>query len=264
MFGHVLVIGGSQGMVGAPLLAARAALRSGAGLVSIASSEYVIDKVAGKQPELMTFCIPGDESRRLDEVVGYIQERKVSIVVIGPGLRTDMADFVRALVNNLQLPMVIDGGALGAFQNKTKLLKRHGHCMLTPHMGEFQRFFSDSLPNEPTALLKIAQRFSVDNNLTLVLKGNPTYVMAPHEKVYTNTTGGPGLATAGSGDVLSGVIGGIVAQHADQQFDAVTTAVYLHGLAGDLVAASKTEPGVIASDVIKAIPTAFAHLSNEE
>lgn len=256
-FGHVLVAGGRPGMVGAPFLAAQAAMRVGAGLVTIVSSAPVIDKLEKRVVEIMTLSLEDVTPKARTPLIDYLNERKVSVCVIGPGMRPEAKPVLVTLLESTELPLVIDGGALAILKDNLQLLdKDREGIILTPHMGEFQRFFEDKLPGNADTLKGFSQDFSDKYNLTLVLKGNPTYVFSPRKGVYVNTTGGPGLATAGSGDVLSGVIGGLLAQDLSP-YKAATAGVYLHGLAGDIATAQKTEPGMIASDVIQALPEAF-------
>src|SRR3990167_5541004 len=253
-FGHVLVIGGSPGMVGAPLLAGRAALRVGAGLVTIASTKNVIDMLEKRVEEIMTLTI---ENNR--QLLDFITKRKVNSLIIGPGLREDSAELVGNLIKSVDLPTVLDGGALTILSEKLDLLgilQRPRTLILTPHLGEFQRFFAEPLPKDQTKLKHVAQKFAKNHGIILVLKGHPTYVSSRAGSIYENTTGGPGLATAGSGDVLAGVITGLIAQGIEPT-EAAKAGVYLHGLAGDLAVEQKTQAGMIASDVIEFIPAAL-------
>lgn len=257
-FGHVLVIGGSSGLVGAPLLAGQAALRVGAGLVTIASDKPVIERLEKRVVEIMTLAVPTHSAQSVSIIDKYIKARKVSVLVIGPGLSKDAAPLVAALIKTLALPIIVDGGALAIAAADSKLLKQRAtkQLVLTPHMGELQRFFEQQLPKSQAALEVIAKDFAKAERLTLVVKGNPTRTYTMQGAIHKNTTGGPALATAGTGDVLSGMIGGIIAQDITPEA-ATIAAVYLHGMAGDLAAQSKTEPGVIASDVIDCIPKAL-------
>jgi len=259
-FGHVLVVGGSPGMVGAPFLAARAALRVGAGLVTIASSPEVTDKLEKRVEEIMTLALP--PSKELSAIEDFIKSRKVSVLVIGPGLKD--VNLAKELIQKINLPMIIDGGALNALQGQSLQGQITGRkaVILTPHLGEFGRFFDEPLPKNQAGLKLIPAKFAQDNKVTLVLKGHPTYVAHPDGSLYVNTTGNPGLATAGTGDVLSGIIAGIIAQGIEPA-KAAEVAVYLHGLAGDLAAMDKTQPGLIASDIIEYIPAALKSLENK-
>jgi len=259
-YGHVLVIGGSPGMVGAPLLAGMAALRAGAGLVTIASMPEVIDKLERRVKEIMTFALTGREAAAA--IQKFIEERKVSVVIIGPGMEPESAPLVEKLLPDTKLPLVIDGGALGALQHHTDRLQEAPSqvIVLTPHTGEFQKLVDKPLPEKRTDLKPIARAFAKAHGVTVVLKGEPTYVAHPDENLYENTTGNPGLATAGTGDVLTGVIAGLLAQGLEPH-EAVEAAVYIHGLAGDIGAEAKTEPGMVASDVVEAIPQALRSIS---
>ncbi len=259
-FGHVIIVGGSNGMIGAPLLAAKAALRTGAGLVTVASSEFVIDKIASQVNEAMMLSLSFDDQKAVDKLKTYIEARHVTVVVIGPGLSIDSATsaFTRKVIQSLTLPMVIDGGGFTALTQGLDILKTatSKSIILTPHSGEFSRLLEQSLPNEREKLEPIARSFAKTYHLTLLLKGQPSFVIQSGRRTYKNSTGNPGLATAGTGDVLAGMIGALLAQKCDA-FAATASAAYLHGLAGDIAAEEKTQPGVIASDVIESIPAAF-------
>lgn len=245
-------------MVGAPFLAATAALRVGAGLVTIASDKSVIEKLERRVVEIMTLAVATDSAASLSIAEDYIAVRKVSILVIGPGLSPAAAPLVLSLIATTALPMVIDGGALGIIAANRKALHKRAATglILTPHTGELQHFFEQPLPKNQSGILKLAKNLAITEKLTLVVKGHPTYTITESGTIIKNNSGGPALATAGTGDVLAGMIGGIVAQGIAPD-EAVPAAVYLHGKAGDLAAQLKTEPGVIASDVVELIPQAL-------
>jgi ADP-dependent NAD(P)H-hydrate dehydratase / NAD(P)H-hydrate epimerase len=266
-YGHVLVVGGSPGMVGAPLLAGMAALRTGAGLVTIAAGGKVAGKLEERVKEIMTLELPSDGADAAARIEGFALERKVSVIVAGPGMAVtpEARTLVEHLLDGIRLPLIVDGGALGILRGHVDRLDSSASkaLVLTPHAGEFQRLADAELPGERSELRDMAAEFAEDHDVTLVLKGNPTYVARPTGSVYENTTGNPGLATAGTGDVLSGVIAGIIAQGIGPQ-EAAETGVYLHGLAGDIASAEKTQPGVIAGDVIEAIPAALKHIAGED
>lgn len=264
-FGHVLVVGGSPGMVGAPLLAGMAALRAGAGLVTIASRAAVTDKLERRVKEIMTLALPDDTEAATGVLTDFIRDRKVSVVAIGPGLNTQPENvaLVQRLLETVKLPLIIDGGGLGALQNHSDWLDNATSetVILTPHTGEFQRLSDEKLPSRRPDLKPVAAEFAKTRHITLVLKGEPTYVAHPDGRVYENRTGNPGLATAGTGDVLTGVIAGLIAQDITPA-EAAEAGVYLHGLAGDLTTAEKTQPGMIAGDVIEALPVALRRASS--
>lgn len=265
-FGHVLVIGGSPGMVGAPLLCGKSALRSGAGLVTIASEYSVADKLEGRVEEIMTLGLPKASGEANALLQKYIQERRVSVMVIGPGLKpsVQLGNLVEKLVEQQPIPIIIDGGALGVLNDRLDVITRANSkdIVLTPHVGEFERLVTIDLPENRDALKPIARQFADATTAHLVLKGSPTFVAHPNTRLFENQTGNPGLATAGSGDVLAGVVAGIIGQGIATT-QAVEFAVYLHGLAGDIAAREKTQPGMIASDIIAAIPTAYKQIGRE-
>jgi hydroxyethylthiazole kinase-like uncharacterized protein yjeF len=263
-FGHVLVVGGSPGMVGAPFLTAEAALRTGAGLVTVASHADVIDKLEKRVKEIMTLRLAGSLPVAADELETFVNERKVSVLVIGPGQAPDFAALAPVLLQKLTIPVVVDAGAIAALHNDLDLLKNaavgNPNIILTPHAGEYYKLTGEKPPAEQAQLKQMAAQFARNFQVTLVFKGHQTLVAHPDGRVYENTTGNPGLATAGTGDVLSGTIAGILGQVADTG-PAVEAAVYLHGLAGDLAAATKTQPAMIASDVIDQIPAALRSIN---
>lgn len=247
-------------MVGAPLMTGMAALRIGAGLVTIASEAEVTDKLERRVKEIMTLRLPADGAKAAAELDGFIKERKVSVMVVGPGLKpkTEVRTLLEKLLDSTRLPLIIDGGGLGVLAGHLDRLDTSvsKSLILTPHPGEFERLYGEELPGERPALKPIAVRFAEDHGVILVLKGHPTYVARDGARVYENPTGNPGLATAGTGDVLAGVIAGMIAQGIEPG-EAAEAGVYLHGLAGDIAAEAKTEPGMIAGDVIDALPAAL-------
>jgi NAD(P)H-hydrate epimerase len=167
---------------------------------------------------------------------------------------------VRSIVTQLSLPIVLDAGGLTAFYGRLPHLQEaartNPNIIITPHTGEYAKLTGTDATKERAELTAQAVQFAKDDRLTLVLKGSHTIVCHPDRLFYENQTGNPGLATAGTGDVLTGMISGLLAQNVELGL-AVETAVYLHGLAGDLAAAAKTQPGVIASDVIDFLPEAL-------
>jgi hydroxyethylthiazole kinase-like uncharacterized protein yjeF len=255
--GHVLVIGGSPGMVGAPLLAAEAAMRIGAGLVTIGSTASVVERLENRIKEIMTLSLAGDTATALQTILAFVQERSVSAIVIGPGWKADR--LVTELLAKVTVPLVIDGGGLAALHGRLEILKDSADTkpiILTPHRGEFQKLLGASLPDSTKEIQILAQQFVMDTKVHLVLKGNHTVIAHPDHTSYINSTGNPGLATAGTGDVLAGVIGGLLAQGIDSSA-AAEAGVYIHGLAGDLAAVEFTQAGLIASDVIDFLPKAL-------
>jgi NAD(P)H-hydrate epimerase len=265
-FGHVLVVGGAPGMVGAPFLAARAALRTGAGLVTIASTQGIIDKLEKRVEEVMTLRVAGDATQALGTLTDFIATRKVSVLAIGPGLDQGQAGLVKALLNTVRLPVILDAGGLAAYSGDLANLgdagKRNPDIILSPHRGEFARLIGRQLPEVEAEVPSTVVDTARATATTIILKGHSTFVAAADDKTYVNDSGNPGLATAGTGDVLTGIIAGLRAQHLNS-FTAACAAVYVHGLAGDLAAAVKTQAGLIASDVIEFIPAALHQIKQE-
>jgi hydroxyethylthiazole kinase-like uncharacterized protein yjeF len=264
-YGHVLIIGGSPGMVGAPLLAGKAALRVGAGLVTIASSKAVTDKLEHRVEEIMVLALPKNTVQAMKAITKFISERHVTTLVIGPGLGITNFGLVREVVQVISLPMVLDASGITAFRGHIPLIRkassRNPDIALTPHTGEYERLTETQLPANVDQIKKQITEFATANAITVVLKGHNSLVVSPEGQIYENQTGNPGLATAGTGDVLSGVIAGLLAQNINS-FYASEAGVYIHGLAADVAAQSKTEPGIIASDIIDYIPRALKKIKS--
>lgn len=259
-YGHVLVVGGTLGMVGAPFLSARAALRVGAGLATIASSANVIDKLERKVEEVMTLRLPADNQKAAQTLHTFIDERHVKAVAIGPGLDSARTALVKRLLETLAVPVVLDAGGLRAYDNDLAALRaasRHNpKIVLSPHQGEFRRLIGRELPAGKPAVKRLLIGTARATGTSIILKGAHSLVADAKGQCYVNSSGNAGLATAGTGDVLTGMIAGLLAQ-AFSPFEAAVCAVYLHGLAGDLAAADNTEPGLIASDVSSYLPAAL-------
>jgi NAD(P)H-hydrate epimerase len=262
--GAVLVVAGAPGMTGAAYMAAKSALRSGAGIVVTACSKAVEPILASKHTCVMVRGFEATPSGGLGagalEPILELSER-FDAVVIGPGLGRERPTLhlVRSLVRELKKKIVLDADGLFAFEDALATLdEAKGDLVLTPHMGELTRL-------SPRELLKFAGedregmvRAALEKapRVTLVLKGKNTLVGRKGE-IFTNDTGNPGMATAGSGDVLSGVIGALLAQGLDA-WDAARLGVWLHGRAGDLVAARVGAPLMIATDIMEEVPHAIA------
>lgn len=256
--GHVLVVGGSDGMEGAPMLVAEAAMRIGAGLVTIASTSEVVGRIAGEIEEVMTLAaIADDIQASCSKLSHFIEQRSVKAVVVGSGMCEESHEFIRRFMARVDVPMVIDAGALRALSGQeeaTKVLTEHSKsCIFTPHSGEFAGLIGQNDVSVDDAI-----EFADIHGTVLVLKGSPTYVAAPGY-LHENTTGTPALATAGTGDALAGMIAGVVVQGVAPS-EAAQMAVYAHGLAGELAVGQKTEAGVMAGDVIEMTPQALRRI----
>jgi NAD(P)H-hydrate epimerase len=262
MFGHVLVIGGARGKAGAPSMASLAALRTGAGLVTAAVVESILPSVAAITPELMTTVLPEGSS---GEVTGtnldydLLLEKK-TVLAIGPGLGQEEATeaFLLELLEKTQLPLVLDADALNILaKHPEKIDGRSRPIVLTPHPGEMARLAGISTKEVQANRESLAHEFATQHRVTLVLKGWRTLVAHPDGTMAINTTGNPGMAKGGSGDILTGIVAAMVAQHPDQIADAVNAAVYLHGLAADFAVVEQDEHTLLATDTIAHLWRAF-------
>tara|TARA_R110002072_G_scaffold302100_1_gene483936 strand:- start:116453 stop:117349 length:897 start_codon:yes stop_codon:yes gene_type:complete len=256
-FGKTLIIAGSRGMSGAACLAGVSALRGGAGLVSVACPVGIQSIVAGYEPGYMTIGLPeGEEGQlsiaTLDKVSALVAGK--DSIGIGPGLGTseDLAEVVRRLYSEVACPLVLDADGLNALARKfQKGLwqegKYPGPRILTPHPGEFARLTGLSAADIEGRRADVARDFAAANNVILVLKG-PGTIVTDGERISINTTGNSGMATGGSGDVLTGLTTALLARGSDP-FETTRFAVHLHGLAGDIAAEACSQPGMIASDL---------------
>ena len=267
-YGHVLVVGGSYGTSGAPSMASLAALRTGAGLVTAAVPRSIVDAVAGVTPELMMEPLKeGPEGAvalgDLDAVDRVIREKRITVLAIGPGLSTrgEASEFARELMKRTTLPIVVDADALNAFAGKASELNGEGRVLvLTPHPGEMARLVGMSVKEVEADRIGLAGQFATEHKLTLVLKGWRTLIAHPDGRVAGNTTGNPAMAKGGSGDILTGIIAGMLAQYsAEDAAKAVEAAVYLHGLAGDFAARAMDEHSVLATDTLQHLSDAFRY-----
>lgn len=261
-YGHLMVLAGSLGKAGAAVMAARGALRTGAGLVSVATPNSIVPIIQQQIFEAM--CIPSAES--IDCTLGIGAEGELlkaaetmSACAVGPGLSThyETIQVMRNMVQRLTIPMIIDADGLNAIAGSLSILKKvKAPVVLTPHPGEMGRLLGKSSDDVQKDRIGTASDFAVKHNVTLVLKGAGTVVAGPDGEVFINSTGNPGMATAGTGDVLTGMIGSLLAQDYPA-IQAACLGVYLHGLAGDLAAQEKGEMGMIAGDLIEKIPEAI-------
>ena len=241
-FGHVLVLGGSTGKAGAAAMAGMAALRGGAGLSTVATAKSVLATVAGFHPELMTE--PLEETEAGSIALASLQQGRLdalikakTVLAVGPGIsrHPETAELVRGVVKKYKLPIVLDADGLNAFEGRAAELKsRAGALVITPHPGEMARLAGLTIPAVQHDRLNVARTFARDHGLIVVLKGHRTLIAQPDGTVWVNTTGNPGMATGGTGDILTGMVAGLMAQHPDRIAEAVIAAVHLHGLAGDV------------------------------
>lgn len=262
-YGHVLIVGGSVGKAGSVAMAGMAALRTGAGLSTVATPKSVLPNVAGFHPELMTEPLPETDSGTIATSAGVrIEElsKSMTVVAIGPGISRDAhtATLVRSLVAHPSLPMVVDADGLNAFEHHTGEMNGKGRALvITPHPGEMARLAGCTTAEVQKDRLGVARKFARDHELIVVLKGHRTLVVQPDGEAWVNMTGNPGMATGGTGDILTGVVAAMLAQHPKKALTAACAAVYLHGLAGDVMRESVGEHSLVATDLLRGLPEAF-------
>jgi hydroxyethylthiazole kinase-like uncharacterized protein yjeF len=262
-FGHVLVIGGSVGKAGAAAMAGMAALRTGAGLSTVATPKSVLATVAGFHPEVMTE--PLDETADGNIALSALRRTDTlaegkTVLAIGPGIsrNSETAEFVRSAVKRYRMPIVLDADGLNAFEDRSEELSgKVGHIVITPHPGEMARLVESTVAAVQRDRINVARTFARQHELIVVLKGHRTLIAQPDGTVWVNTTGNPGMATGGTGDILTGMVAGLIAQNPERIVEAVIAAVHLHGLAGDLARESMGEHALVATDLVKALPEAF-------
>jgi NAD(P)H-hydrate epimerase len=265
-FGHLLVVAGSLGKTGAAVLAGRAALRAGAGLCTIAAPASQQPIIAAQAPEYMTAALPetaaGSLSLAARERVLELA-RRMDAVALGPGLSLDpeAQELARTLIREIEGPMVVDADALSALAGHLELLRgAAGPRALTPHPGEMARMLGVGIDAVQGDRLEIARRTSRDHGISLALKGAGTVIGGPDGHVAINPTGNPGLAKGGSGDVLTGIVGALLARGIDPAA-ALRAGCYLHGLAADLAVQTRDEHALLASDIIETLPAALRALT---
>jgi NAD(P)H-hydrate epimerase len=261
MFGEVLVIGGSRGMSGAAILCASAALRGGAGLVRLAVPEELLVIAACSNPCYLTVPLPQDGNGRIaTRAAATILElaKAADVIAVGPGLGRGEAltSLVIQLLAEVQKPVVLDADGLNALEGRTEALNKHtGPLVLTPHPGEFARLSGANVKTIQDHREEFAVPFAAEHRVILVLKGHGT-IVTDGRRIYINATGNAGMATGGTGDVLTGLIAALLGQGIDA-FTAAQLGVHVHGLAGDLARDDLGEMSLIASDLIDYLPTAL-------
>jgi ADP-dependent NAD(P)H-hydrate dehydratase / NAD(P)H-hydrate epimerase len=264
-FGHVLVLGGSVGKAGSAAMAAMAALRAGAGLSTVGTPKSALETVAGFHPEVMTEPLEETEAGTISKrALGYGHLDALAlhktVLAVGPGIsrHAETAEVVRTMVKKYQTPMVLDADGLNAFEGRTAELNGHGRWLvITPHPGEMARLAGSTVAAVQQDRLQVARRFAREHEVIVVLKGHRTLVALADGTAWVNTTGNPGMATGGTGDILTGMAAGFMAQHPDQIVAAVLAAVHLHGLAGDVAAETMGEHSLTATDLLRGLPEAF-------
>jgi NAD(P)H-hydrate epimerase len=271
-YGRILIVAGSRGMSGAARLAAEGALRSGAGLVTVATPKSQQPILARKTACPMTYPLPETKEgslslKALPEILKLINNSQFNVIALGPGLSQNpqTVKLVLSLVPIIKVPTVIDADGLNALSKDVNILKKvKVPVILTPHPGEMNRLIGSKVQSFKSSRVKIAVDFAKRYKVIIALKGYQT-VVTDGNKVYINKTGNPGMATGGSGDVLTGVIAGLLAQRVKSEiltpFQAAQLGVYIHGLAGDLAAKDKGEISLIATDILEYLPVALKRVS---
>lgn len=267
-FGHCLIIAGSPGKTGAAALAANSAVRTGSGLVTLAVPESLNHILEIKTTEAMTLPLPDAGTGHLTTHVLPVLERQLSgkhALAIGPGIdrRPAGVTVVQTLIETVSAPLVIDADGLHALAQDLSVLrrKRSANIILTPHPGEMSRLLGSSIPDVAAIRISVAQEFARTYGVYVVLKGARTIVAAPNGMAAINGSGNPGMASGGMGDVLTGIIVSLMGQ-GYSAWNACRLGVYLHGLAGDMVAMEQGEIGMTATDLTERIPLALNRLLN--
>ncbi len=267
-FGRVLVIAGSQGMTGAAILTSQAALRSGAGLVYLAAPQALNSILEATLIETITIPLPDHQGRlsntAKEPLLTNLEEKDV--LAIGPGLSrsSQVGDLVRAVLAETRVPVVLDADGIHAFVDHLHLLKEvDTELILTPHPGELARLIKISAEEISADRFVIARSFAQQYHLHLVLKGKPTVIASPCGEMFVNPTGNTGLASGGSGDVLAGIIAGLIGQGASG-LDAAILGVYLHGFTADLLAANSAERAILPTDLLSLLPQAIFKLERRQ
>ena len=260
MYGHVLVVGGSFGKSGAPAMSGLGAYRSGAGLVTVAIPKSALMAVAAIRPELMTEPLEETPSGHtafgeLNKLLGFT--KKMTVLAMGPGLGTEeeTVRLVRALYEQVEIPAVVDADALNALAGV--LPRTNKIRILTPHPGEMSRLAQKSIKDVQSDRVATAQHLADKSGAAVVLKGDRTGIAFPDGQIWINPTGSPSMATGGTGDILTGMIAGIVGQHPKDWQRAVVAAVWLHGRCGQLGARKWGQESLLAADLLDFLPGAM-------
>ncbi len=265
-FGKLFVLAGSTGLTGAAALAAKSALRAGCGLAKVGCPKTVLPIIAGAVIEATGMPLPdvGKKGhlalRGLGEIRAAVKEHDA--VIIGPGLgqHHETFELIRRLVVSTEKPVIVDADGINALSGHVEMLADiKAPVVLTPHPGEFKRLTGITVSDDIHERIKVAREFATKYTVILVLKGSPTIIADEEGGCYINQTGNNGMATGGSGDVLSGLIGSFMAQGIEP-LDAALCGVYAHGLAGDIAASELTERAIIAGDLVDFLPEVFEFL----
>jgi NAD(P)H-hydrate epimerase len=263
-YGKLLIIAGSKGMSGAAYMAAQAALKSGAGLITLVCPECINTVLETKTTEVMTMPLPDEDGKFSSAAIEQIKEKisSVGAVLIGPGLGRSrgVTDLVRSVLRNSHVPVIVDADAINAVAEDMSVLSECAcELIFTPHTVEFSRLTGLDVSYIEENRIQVSKEFAEEFGAVLLLKGHHTLVTDPSLTQYINNTGNPGMASGGSGDVLAGIIASFVARGADNVSSAAAAA-YIHGLAGDIASADCSEEAMSATDILDCIPDAFCRI----
>ncbi len=267
-YGKALLVCGSMKMTGAATLAAGGALRTGAGLVTLAFPQSAYPAIAPKLTEPLLLPLESNSEgtvafSALSEITDAAKKATAVLIGCGLGFNNDTEKLVHGAIKEIKSPMIIDADGINALSTNIDILKEaQAPVILTPHPGEMSRLCGKSIPEILAAPAAVAYKFAQEYGVTVVLKGANTVVCNPDNAVYINTTGNAGLARGGSGDLLAGMTTSLVAQGM-KPFDAAVCAVYLHGLAADEVAAKTSMRGMLPSDVLNELPVLFSKFEQQ-
>lgn len=268
-YGRVGIIGGSTGYTGAPYLSSMAALRAGSGYVfalvpqgiqaimSIKLTEAIIRPVYDNKTSSFTM-------ESLQDVLKYIKEMDALAIGPGMGIDADRIYLVKEIIKNARVPLVLDADAINCISSNPKMLKNHKSTIIaTPHPGEMAKLLDISIEKLQEKRVYYSELIAKKYNMTIVLKGHKTVVASPIHGIYINDTGNPGMATAGSGDILTGMIASFLGQGI-KPFEAAKLGVHIHGMAGDLANEKLGEYGMIATDIMENIPYAIREYNSKK
>jgi ADP-dependent NAD(P)H-hydrate dehydratase / NAD(P)H-hydrate epimerase len=270
LYGHVLVVAGGRGKSGAPAMASLAALRAGAGLVTAAVPESILPIVAAVTPELMTLpLLEGAEGEasaaNLDPGALKRLTSRATVIALGPGMGTEPEEFVLGLIEKTTQPLVLDADALNILAKDPNRLDGHRRTVvITPHPGEMARLAGITTKEVQARREPLAREFAAKHNVTVVLKGWRTLIAHPDGRIAVNTTGNPGMAKGGSGDILTGIVAALLAQYPNEPAEAIEAAVCLHGLAADFALREQDEHTLLATDTIGHLFRAFHFQPHDE
>ena len=271
-YGHVLVIGGSRGKAGAPAMASMAALRTGAGLVTAGVVDSIVDTVASFAPELMLQPLKETADGSIDPSILEKQTierifKGIKVLAIGPGCGTleTTPQVLRTIVLTTKVPVVVDADAINAFESRTYEISGEGRTIvLTPHPAEMARLTGQTTAEVESNRISVARDFAVKHKVTVLLKGWRTLVAHPDGNIGVNTTGSPGMAKGGSGDVLTGMVAAMISQYPEEVAKSVDTAGFLHGYCGQLAGYYGDEHTVLATDLVGHLSEAFRYRVKDE